>query len=71
MYTLVEIEKMLCMSKSKIKYTIEKLGIIPVKRGRQNQVYYDKEQIELIVENNPKYYEKNYILLPSKINFGY
>ena len=54
-----DIVELLFISKSKVKYTIEKLGIVPVKRGRQNQVYYSREQVELIKENNPIHYAKN------------
>lgn len=61
MYLLIEIEEMLFISKSKIKYIIEKMGIVPVKRGSQNQVYYSAEQVELIKENNPAYYTENLI----------
>lgn len=68
--TIVEIEEMLFISKSKIKYIIKKMGILPIKRGAQNQVYYSDEQVELIKENNPQNYEgNNFIIMQSKINF--
>lgn len=68
--TIVEIEEMLFISKSKIKYIIKKMGILPIKRGPQNQVYYSDEQVELIKENNPQNYEgNNLIIMQSKINF--
>ena len=71
MKKLVEIEDMLFMSKSQIKRIIKNIGIVPVKRGSQRQVYYDLEQIELIKENNPLQYikENEFIILESKMNY--
>lgn len=69
-YKIVEIEGMIGMSKSKIKKIVKGMGIVPAKRGCQNQVYYNKEQIEIIKENNPRNYTRNdYIVFESKINF--
>jgi len=70
MYTLTEIEEMIFISKSKIKTIIDKMGIVPVKRGKYNRDYFDLEQIQLIKENNPAYYTENmYYKNPFKINY--
>jgi hypothetical protein len=69
-YKIVEIESLAGMSKSKIKEVIKGMGIVPVNRGPQNQVYYSKEQVEIIKENNPRNYIGNdFITFESKINF--
>lgn len=70
-YLLVEIEEKLFLSKSKIKYIIKKMGIVPIKRGRQNQVYYSEYQVELIKENDFRNYTKNegFVFLESRINY--
>ena len=57
-----DIVELLFISKTKVKYVIKNLGIVPFKRGRQNQVYYSREQVELIKENNPIHYAKNDVI---------
>jgi len=71
-YLIVDIEDELFFSKSKIKYVIKNMGILPIYRGKRNELYYSSEQVELIKENDFRNYSKNdgFVLYKSKINFN-
>lgn len=70
LYTFKDIVDITCYSLSKIKVIISKMGIVPVlKKGHLH--YYDFEQVELIKENDNRNYQSDFIILQSKINFGY
>lgn len=66
MQTILELEDEIGMCKSRIKYIIKLMGILPAgKIGKQ--FLYDKYQVELIKDNNQLYHEK-FITIESKMN---
>ena len=69
-YSLLDIETTLFLSKSKVKYVIKKMGIIPIEKTNHNKYFYSFEQVELIKENDFRNYAKNdgFVIYNSKIN---
>jgi hypothetical protein len=67
-YSKIEIAQMLLLSENTVKDRIKLFGLVPHRKAIGKTHYFDKEQIELIKNNNHIYYEIRYKIYESKMN---
>lgn len=72
MVTIKEMEQEGGFAYSKINDIIKRMGIVAIKRGRNNALLFTVQQKELILSDDARYYEpkyKTWLILESKMNF--